>query len=56
MDSTSFFCDLRFRIRSGLLCEFTAKRTCSIAPTAHDRSPLCGCCLFKRFRAAFLML
>ena len=56
MASTSFLCDLRFSIRSDLLRKFTAKRTCSIAPNAYGSSSLCGCCLFKSLRAAFLIL
>ena len=45
MASTSFLCDLRFQIRSDLLCKFTAKRTCSIAPNAYGSSSLCVCWL-----------
>jgi len=56
MASTSFLRDLRFSIRSDLLCKFTAKRTCSIAPNAYGSSSLCVCWLFKTFRAAFLIL
>ena len=56
MASTSFLCDLRFSIRSDLLCKFTAKRTCSIAPNAYGSSSLCVCWLLKTFRAAFFIL
>ena len=36
--------------------KFTTKQSCTINQNFCDRSPLCGCWLFKAFRAAFLIL
>ncbi len=36
--------------------KFTTKQSCAINQNFCDRSPLCGCWLFKTLRAVFLML